>query len=95
MKRIFDNKHVDRYVMSDEDRLRSCHSKEEVIRALHLDVEGQFDSDDSSKDFSVAEIQQIEACNKEVVPVYDSDRVKYVLDKVKEKENELAEQEKQ
>lgn len=75
MNRIFDNKHVDRYVMSAEDRLRHCHTEQDMINTLKLDKAGQFDSDSDSKDFSVADIEKANRASQEVVTIYETDRI--------------------
>lgn len=75
MNRIFDNKHVDRYVMSAEDRLRHCHTEQDIINTLHLNKDGQFDSDSSSKDFSVTDIEKAHRASQEVMTIYESDRI--------------------
>lgn len=73
--RIFDNEHVDRFVMSGEDKLKSCHTQSELIRALNLD-NAQFDSDSKSKDFSAKELANSIQSAKDVVTIYDGDKIK-------------------
>lgn len=93
MKRIFNNEHVDRYVMSAEDRLRHCHSEQDMINTLKLDQKGQFDSDSDSKDFSVADIDKIRQASQEVVTIYDTDKVGELYKTCKEVEAKEQESE--
>lgn len=75
--RILDNEHIDRFVMTGEDKLKSCHTQQELINALNL-VTAEFDSDSKSKDFSAKDLASAMKSLKDVVTIYDTDKIKGV-----------------
>lgn len=75
--RILDNEHVDRFVMSNEDKLKSCHTLDDLIRMLNLNS-AQFDSDSSSKDFSAKDLAASMQSDKDVITIFDGDKMRQV-----------------
>lgn len=75
--RILDNEHVDRFVMSNEDKLKTCHTLDDLIRTLNLNS-AQFDSDSSSKNFSAKELATSIQSDKDVVTIFDGDKMRQV-----------------
>lgn len=76
--------------MSNEDKLKTCHTLDDLIRTLNLDS-SQFDSDSSSKDFSAKELAISIQSDKEVVSIYDGDKMKEVkanFDKITKVKND-------
>lgn len=81
--RIINNEHISNYDVTLKQKLQQCNSDKDYTSILRLGDDSQYDSDSSSKNFSVKEMQEAAADRKAAFTVYEQDKLSAVAEGLK------------